>query len=135
MILTIQSFGQTNVPPALYIHVGIGYGTNAEPLLCVPIRIGEPIAVTNGNSCVLTGTIEQLGTNLVAKNLKWWKNGGSQYSGYGGSLTLEKPVFGGAVGDFVRPAWIIVSTNQDDKPTLERLKEIEKNRQKKDSSQ
>jgi hypothetical protein len=130
MVVAITSFGQTNIPTILYVHIGFGRGTNAEPLLCAPIHVGESIAVTNDDSFQLTGTIEQQGTNFVANKLKWWKNGGGQLWGYRGPVTLEKPVFAGGVDTFSRPSWVIVSTNRDNKLGLKKLKEIEQDRQK-----
>ncbi len=135
VILAITLLGQTNTPPTLYVHVGFGYGTNAEPLLCAPIHIGKSITVTNDDSFQLTGTIEQQGTNLVAKNLKWWKNGSGTLYGYRGPVTLEKPVFGGSAGTSLMPTWIIVSTNLDNTQGLEKLKEMEKSRQQNDNGQ
>jgi hypothetical protein len=133
MAVAITSLGQTNIPPTLYIHIGFGRGTNAEQFLCAPIHIGETIAVTNDDSFQLTGTIEQQGTNFVASKLKWWKNGGGQLWGYRGPVTLGKPAFAGGVDTFSRPSWVIVSTNSDDKPGLEKLKAIEQDRQKEKS--
>jgi uncharacterized protein YceK len=121
-----KSDGQVNNQQPLYIHVGIGYGTNAEPQLSTRIRVGEPIAVTNSNSYVLTGTIEQQGTNLVARKLRWYRQGGAYLCGYIGLMTLEQPAFGGQAGEQMPgTSWVIVSTNGDDAPGLEKLKEIE----------
>jgi len=135
MVVAITSLGQTNIPPTLYIHIGFGRGTNAEQFLCAPIHIGETIVVTNDDSFHLTGTIEQQGTNFVANRLMWWKNGDRRLWGFRRQLTLDKPVFAGGIDTFPKQSWVCVSTNPDDKPALEKLKEIERERQRKEGSQ
>ncbi len=130
-MVAVSSFGQTNISPTHYIHVGAGRGTNAVELLCVPVRIGEPITVTNDPSIELSAIIEQKGTGLAAR-IAWVTpstySGSQSFAASQGKVTLENPEFPWDVGirstHETREPWFIVSTSPDIRPGLDRLKEL-----------
>ena len=143
LMAAIPSFGQTNVSPTHYIHVGTGRGTNATVLLCTPTRFGEPIIVTNGvTSCELSGIIQVRGTGLVV-NVAWKSpsgySAGSTFASYRGNATVGEPVFPGQVGGIhdssTAASWFIVSTNLDNRSALEALKRLENEKQASEKSQ
>jgi hypothetical protein len=131
--IVTSSFGQTNASPALYVHFGIGRGTNAVQVICTKVHLGEPIFVLSAdlryirpwNNWQLTGHVDQQGAEMVA-DLVGATAQESQF--YRGTMAPEMPCYaqGGAASGVVGgPMWFIVTTNMETKPVLDKLQDID----------
>jgi hypothetical protein len=135
VLLTVAAAasGQTNAPPTLYVHFGIGQGTNAVQVLCTKVHLGEQIFVSSAdlryirpwNNWKLTGHVDQRGAEMTADLLG---SSASESQFYRGKMTPEMPCFaqgGAASGGAGGPMWFVVSTNMESKPILDKLQDMD----------
>jgi len=125
IVLSSSLPAQTNIPPLLYLHFGIGYGESALRLLTTGVVTDQRLFVAGSEYLQLEGRLKQSTNGILAELIG---STGQQSGFYKGPLPFEKPMFaqGGAASGGATAMWFTVSTNSDCKAILERIKAMGK---------